>query len=81
MRMMYEDHCEPTVSVEPSINPELFVEMNVIIYDSVRKDYAISVSWQDDCLRREWGIVIAIDRVTQKIKLLRDDGNWWIPLN
>ncbi|MFD2087804.1 hypothetical protein [Brevibacillus brevis] len=55
-------------------------EMNAIIYDSVRKDLAIAVSWLDECNRREWGVVKGIDRIENKIKLVRVDGVWWVPI-
>ncbi|MGW9128133.1 YolD-like family protein [Paenibacillus chitinolyticus] len=81
MTLLYEHHYETTVITASPLDPDSLAEMNVIIYDSVRKDYAIAVSWQDEGIRREWGIVTCIDRDAQQIKLLRDDGSWWIPIN
>ncbi|WP_103110611.1 YolD-like family protein [Brevibacillus reuszeri] len=78
MTLLYEHHYETDVAETPSIDPDSLAE---IIYDSVRKDYAITVSWQDEGIRREWGIVTEIDHTNQRIKLLRDDGGWWIPVN
>ncbi|WP_429845563.1 hypothetical protein [Brevibacillus sp. FIR094] len=53
----------------------------VIIYDSVLKDFAIAVSWYEECIRREWGVVKNMDRDERKIKLTRDDGCWWVPID
>lgn len=81
MSLLYEHHYEVDVAVASPIDLDLLAEMNIIIYDSVRKDYAIAVSWQDNGIRREWGIVTEIDRTNERIKLLRDDGSWLIPVD
>ncbi|MFE1630404.1 hypothetical protein ACFLFF_27065 [Brevibacillus reuszeri] len=81
MTLLYEHHYEIAVAAASPIDFDLLTEINSIIYDSVRKDYAIAVSWQDAGIRREWGIVTEIDHINEKIKLLRDDGSWWIPVN
>ncbi|MED1801761.1 YolD-like family protein [Brevibacillus porteri] len=62
------------------VDSEALAEMNVIIYDSVRKDYAVNVSWHEDCIRREWGVIKDINRDENKIKLVRVDGVWWVPI-
>ncbi|MFS0553184.1 hypothetical protein [Brevibacillus sp. 179-C9.3 HS] len=80
MSLLYEHHYESVVTPLPPINPASLAEMNVIIYDSVRKDYAINVSWHEDCIRREWGVVKDIDRIANKIKLVRVEGVWWVPV-
>ncbi|MGG4449691.1 MULTISPECIES: hypothetical protein [Brevibacillus] len=38
---MYEHHYEEVAAPLPPIDPDSLVEMNIIIYDSARKDYAI----------------------------------------
>ncbi|WP_188069752.1 YolD-like family protein [Brevibacillus brevis] len=80
MTLLYEHHYEEVVVPLPEVDPDSLAEMNVIIYDSVRKDYAINVSWHEDCIRGEWGVVKDIDRIENKIKLVRVDGVWWVPL-
>ncbi|GED61530.1 YolD-like family protein [Brevibacillus formosus] len=80
MSLLYENHYEQLVNPLPSIDPDSLAEMNVIIYDSVRKDYAINVSWHEDCIRREWGVVKDIDRIENKIELVRVHGVWWVPI-
>ncbi|MGK5506722.1 hypothetical protein [Brevibacillus formosus] len=80
MTLLYEHHYEEVVAPLPQLGPDSLAEMNVIIYDSVRKDYAINVSWYEDCIRREWGVVKDIDRDENKIKLVRVDGVWWVPI-
>lgn len=80
MTLLYEHHFEPVVAPLPPVDSEVLAEMYVIIYDSVRKDYAINVSWHEECIRREWGVVKDIDRIENKIKLVRVDGVWWVPL-
>ncbi|MGG1226842.1 hypothetical protein [Brevibacillus formosus] len=76
MSLLYENHYEEVMTPLPPVDSDVLAEMNVIIYDSVRKDFAIAVSWLDECIRREWGVVKDID----KIKLVRIDGVWWVPL-
>lgn len=80
MSLLYENHYEQLVNSLPPIDPDSLAEMNVIIFDSVRKDYAINVSWHEDCIRGEWGVVKDIDRIENKIKLVRVDGVWWVPI-
>ncbi|MED1919293.1 hypothetical protein ACFVS2_33905 [Brevibacillus sp. NPDC058079] len=80
MTILYEHHYEEVVAPLPQVGPDSLAEMNLIIYDSVRKDYAINVSWHEDCIRREWGVVKDIDRDENKIKLVRVDGVWWVPI-
>ncbi|MBY0088413.1 YolD-like family protein [Brevibacillus brevis] len=80
MTLLYEHHYEEVLAPLHEVDPDSLAEMNVIIYDSVRKDYAINVSWYEDCIRREWGVVKDIDRDKNKIKLVRVDGVWWVPI-
>ncbi|MDC0760647.1 hypothetical protein POF51_08090 [Brevibacillus sp. AG] len=80
MTLLYEHHYEEVMTSFPLVDSYALAEMNVIIYDSVRKDFAINVSWLEDCIRREWGVVKDIDRIEHKIKLVRDDGVWWVPI-
>ncbi|QDS32549.1 YolD-like family protein [Brevibacillus brevis] len=80
MSLLYEHHYEQVVTPLPPADSHALAEMNVIIYDSVRKDYAINVSWNEDCIRKEWGVVKDIDRDENKIKLVRVDGVWWVPI-
>ncbi|WP_409174778.1 hypothetical protein [Brevibacillus fortis] len=80
MSLLYEHHFEPVVAQLPPVDSDALAEMNVIIYDSVRKDYAINISWHEDSIRREWGVVKDIDRIENKIKLVRVDGVWWVPI-
>lgn len=80
MSLLYENHYEEVRTPLPPVDSDVLAEMNVIIYDSVRKDYAINVSWHEDCIRREWGVVKDIDRNENKIKLVRVDGVWWVPI-
>ncbi|MFG0217293.1 hypothetical protein ACFU8X_30070 [Brevibacillus porteri] len=80
MTLLYEHHCELVATPLPPVDPDALAEMYVVIYDSVRKDYAINVSWHEDCIRREWGVVKDIDRIVNKIKLVRVDGVWWVPV-
>ncbi|KMZ42491.1 MULTISPECIES: hypothetical protein [Bacillales] len=80
MTLLYEHNYEEVVAPLPRVGPDSLAEMNVIIYDSVRKDYAINVSWLEDCIRREWGVVKDINRDENKIKLVRVDGVWWVPV-
>ncbi|WP_409174237.1 YolD-like family protein [Brevibacillus fortis] len=81
MSLLYEHHYEPVRTSLPHIDPDSLAEMLVIVYDSVRHDFAIEVSWFEDCIRREWGVIKNIDREERKIKLIRDDGCWWIPID
>ncbi|NRS15793.1 hypothetical protein HP398_05015 [Brevibacillus sp. HB1.4B] len=81
MSLLYEHHYEPVVGSLAPIEAELKAELYVIIYDSVRKNFAIAVSWYEECIRREWGVVKNIDRYERKIKLIRDDGCWWVPID
>ncbi|TQK75002.1 YolD-like protein [Brevibacillus sp. AG162] len=81
MTLLYEHHYEHVVTPLLPIDADLMAEMYVIIYDSVSKDFAIAVSWYEKCIRREWGVVKNIDRDERKIKLIRDDGCWWIPID
>lgn len=81
MSLLYEHHFEPVEAPLPPVNSDAFAEMYVIIYDSVSKDFAVAVSWYEECIRREWGVVKNIDRDERKIKLIRDDGSWWVPID
>ncbi|MFA4133292.1 MULTISPECIES: hypothetical protein [unclassified Brevibacillus] len=74
MTLLYEHHYEEVFVPLPEVDPDSLAEMNVIIYDSVRKDYAVNISWHENCIRREWGVVKDIDRIENKIKLVRVDG-------
>ncbi|MGG4449672.1 hypothetical protein [Brevibacillus porteri] len=80
MSVLYEHHFEPILSPLPTVDSDTSAEMNVIIYDSVRKDYAINVSWHEECIRREWGVVKDLDRIENKIIIVRVDGVWWVPI-
>ncbi|MFC8689617.1 hypothetical protein [Brevibacillus porteri] len=80
MTLLYEHHYESVATPLPPVDPDALAKMYVVIYDSVRKDYAINVSWHADCIRREWGVVKDIDRIVNKIKLVRVDGVWWVPV-
>ncbi|MGG4452353.1 hypothetical protein [Brevibacillus porteri] len=80
MTLLYEQQYEQVMTPLPPADSDALAEMNVIIYDSVRKDYAINVSWYEDCIRKEWGVVKDIDHDVKKIKLVRDDGIWWVPI-
>lgn len=80
MTLLYEHHYEQVMSPLLPIDSDALAEMNVIIYDSVREDYAINVSWHEECIRREWGVVKDINRDENKIKLVRVDGVWWVPV-
>ncbi|GEC93780.1 YolD-like family protein [Brevibacillus brevis] len=80
MTLLYEHHYEEVMTPLPPVDSDALAEMNVIVYDSVRKDYAINVSWHEDYIRREWGVVKDIDRDKNKIKLVRVDGVWWVPI-
>ncbi|NRS51755.1 hypothetical protein [Brevibacillus sp. HB2.2] len=80
MSLLYENHYEEVMTPLPPVDSDVLAEMNVIIYDSVRKDFAINVSWLEVCIRREWGVVKDIDRIENKIKLVRVDGVWWVPI-
>lgn len=81
MNGLYEHDTENVIGPLSPIEADHLAELNVIIYDSVRKDYAITISWQDTCIRKEWGVVKDIDRADKKIKLIRDDGSWWVPID
>ncbi|WP_289143070.1 YolD-like family protein [uncultured Brevibacillus sp.] len=81
MKVLYEYHYEHLICPLPPIEADQMAELNVLIYDSVRKDYAITICWQDNCIRKEWGVVKGIDRADRKIKLVRDDGSWWVPID
>ncbi|PSK04190.1 hypothetical protein C7R92_27005 [Brevibacillus porteri] len=80
MALLYEHHYEEVMTHLTPVDSEALAEMNVIIYDSVRKDYAVNVSWHEDCIRREWGVIKDINRDENKIKLVRVDGVWWVPI-
>ncbi|TQR29375.1 hypothetical protein [Brevibacillus brevis] len=80
MSLLYEHHYEQVVTPLPPVDPDTRATMLVIIYDSVRKDFAISVSWHTDYIRREWGVVKDIEHSDNKFKLVRDDGIWWVPI-
>ncbi|WP_409174346.1 hypothetical protein [Brevibacillus fortis] len=80
MNILYEHHYEEVIIPLAPVDSDALAEMNVIIYDSVRKDYAVNVSWHENCIRREWGVVKDIDRDDHKIKLVRVDGVWWVPI-
>ncbi|NRR21352.1 hypothetical protein [Brevibacillus sp. MS2.2] len=80
MSLLYEHHYEPVVTPLLPIDADLMAELYVVIYDSVRKDYAINVSWHEDCIRREWGVVKDINQDDRKFKLVCVDGVWWVPL-
>ncbi|MFF0828732.1 hypothetical protein ACFYU8_17990 [Brevibacillus sp. NPDC003359] len=79
MNLLYEHYYDQMTTALQVIAPDTVADLNVIIYDSVRKDYAINVSWHEDCIRGEWGVVKAIE--DRKIKLVRDDGIWWVPID
>ncbi|EJL29926.1 YolD-like family protein [Brevibacillus sp. BC25] len=80
MTLLYEHHYEHVVAPLLPIDADLMAELYFIIYDSVRKDYAVNVSWHENCIRREWGVVKDIDQIENKIKLVRVDGIWWVPI-
>ncbi|QDS33767.1 hypothetical protein [Brevibacillus brevis] len=44
MTLLYEHHYESVATPLPPVDPDALAEMYVVIYDSVRKDYAINVS-------------------------------------
>lgn len=81
MNLLYENYYEQVVDPLPPVDSDDLAAMKVIIYDSVRKDYALNVGWIEECIRREWGVVKDINQVERKIKLVRVDGFWWVPID
>jgi len=75
---------EKTLVTQPILEDDELAEMNLTLYDSVRHDFAVSVSWFKPIkghlgrIERAWGWVQRIDASRRQIKLVNDDDFWWI---
>ncbi|UED78068.1 YolD-like family protein [Brevibacillus sp. DP1.3A] len=69
---------------QPILEDDELVEMNRIIHESIQEDFAVSMSWfkpeVDDLgrMKTHWGWVQRVDTNRKQIKLVNDDGFWWI---
>lgn len=84
---LYEHQYNKKLDKRPPIDDDDLAEMSVVIYDSVRQDFAVNLSWfkaykgELGKIYSEWGVVKRIDMEHRQIKLVRDDGFWWVPIN
>ncbi|MFF2532753.1 hypothetical protein ACFVS2_28230 [Brevibacillus sp. NPDC058079] len=76
MTTLYEQTVTPLLPVDPDAMANMFV----VIYDSVRQGFAITVIWFQECIRRKWGVVKDINQDEHMIKLVQVDGIWWVPI-
>ncbi|MED4783427.1 YolD-like family protein [Brevibacillus choshinensis] len=83
---LYEHQYNKKLDKRPPIDEDDLAEMSMVIYDSIRQDFAVKVSWfkaykgELGKIYSEWGVA-KIDKELRQIKLVRDDGVWWIPID
>lgn len=84
---LYEHQYDKTLDRKPQIDEDDLAAMSEIIYDSIRQDYAVKVSWFKSYkgelgrILTEWGVAKRIDMQYQQIKLLRGEDFWWVPID
>ncbi|UFJ40081.1 YolD-like family protein [Brevibacillus humidisoli] len=80
---------EQELVAQPIIEEDEVNKFNRIIYDSVHRDYAVTVrSWVPVSIRPDlgeiksvWGRIKRIDATNQQIKIVNDEGTEWIDMN
>lgn len=83
---LYEHQYNKKLDKRPPIDEDDLAAMSVVIYESIQQDFAVKVSWfkaykgELGKIYSEWGVA-KIDTAHRQIKLVRDDGVWWIPIN
>lgn len=82
---------EKLLITQPILDDQELMEMSRLIEDSRVDDFAVSVTWFEPertvdnvVLGKEesaWGWIQRIDMNRKQIKLVNDDGFWWIYFN
>lgn len=84
---LYDHQYNKKLDKRPPIDEDDLAAMSETIYNSIRQDFAVSVSWfkpykgELGKILSEWGVVQHIDMQHRQIKLVRDDGFWWVPID
>ncbi|MBO8165096.1 MAG: YolD-like family protein [Brevibacillus sp.] len=78
---------EKTLVRQPTIEEDELTEFNRLIYDSVHRDYAVTVQYWVPIrrnlgeIRTVWGWVKKIDATHKQIKVVNDEDVEWIDVN
>ncbi|MDR7318938.1 YolD-like family protein [Brevibacillus nitrificans] len=85
-KALNEHYFESTLTTQTTLDDQEMEEINRAILESIHKNLAITVTWFKPLRgslgenEQEWGWVQRIDTHRKQIKLVNDEGFWWIDM-